>query len=52
MSRVLVPFTLLSCLLEMQFLPEAPVQCCLVLPSVACNGASTDAVHIVRPYSS
>ena len=38
--------------LEMQFLPEAPIQCCLVLPGAACNGASTDAALIVSPYNS
>ncbi len=27
--------------LEMQFLPQAPVQCCLVLPGVVCSGAPT-----------
>jgi hypothetical protein len=30
--------------LEMQLLPEAPMQCCLVLPSIACTNTSTDTV--------
>ena len=38
-------------LLEMQLLPEAPMQCCLVLPSIACTNTSTDTVDIVSPYS-
>jgi len=35
----------------MQLLPEAPMQCCLVLPSIACTNTSTDTVDIVSPYS-
>jgi hypothetical protein len=35
----------------MQLLPEAPMQCCLALPGVACTNTSTDKVDIVSPYS-
>jgi hypothetical protein len=35
----------------MQLLPEAHMQCCLVLPGVACTNTSTDTVDIVSPYS-
>lgn len=36
--------------LEVQLLPEEPMQHCLGLPGVACNNALSDAIHIVSPY--